>query len=430
MLVVCVSICLCKVYECYCVSLQEIDARLHIDTAKPAVKPRGHHSPVRSVPETAKPSVKPRHVNTPPDTPIPRHSPIHNPDSPKPTLSGLGKALQSGNYDFTWTKHTNIPAPMYGASVAGDGQNIYVAAGCAPDIRTYERIYWYKIKNGRWTELPSPGQNLGILCMVNGKLNLFGGRDAISKLSTNKVLTLDPDTNLWIRYFPNMIKLRTKPGVAVYLEHIIVAGGALDKSNFTDSIEILNWQLPQLEWERVDITLPVPMWAMNLTVSGDKVFIVGYTQAKGRSASAYNISVTAIVEPPLYSNEEPTENWVKICSAPHHDTALVPYSDPPIVIGGSSRDEASSDISIYSPSENCWKTYASLSSPRINVAATSVYDDSIIVIGGNTKARTVESAMTSTLDTVELGKLKQLNKPTVPPRARVEIAYDMHNVAS
>ena len=417
------SICLYKVYECYCISLQEIDARLHIDTAKPSVKPRGHHSPVCSVLETAKPSVKPRHMNTPPHIPVPRHSPIH--DTPKSTLSGLGKALQSGNYDFTWTKCTKIPAPMYGASVAGDDQDIYVAAGCAPDIRTYERIYWYKIKNGKWTELPSPGHNLGILCMVNGKLNVFGGCDEINKFSSKKVSTLDPDTKSWIRYFPDMIKVRTKPGVAVYLEHIIVAGGALDKNHCTDCIEILDWQQPQFEWERVDITLPVPMWAMNLTVSGDKVFIVGYTQAKGRSASAYHISVTAIIEQPLYSNEEPTENWVKVCSAPHHDTALVPYSNPPIVVGGSSRDEASSDISIYSPSENCWKTCGSLSSPRINAAVASVYDNSIIVIGGNTKAKTFESAMMSTLDLIELGKLKQLNKPTVPPRARVEIVHDV-----
>ena len=394
---------------------------MHNDTAKAAIKSsRSHYSFVRSVPETAKPSVKPRQWYTPTTVPY----------AAKSTLSSLGKALQSGNYDFTWTKCTKIPALMYGASVALDDQNIYVAAGCAPDIRTYDRIYWYKIKNGKWSELPFPGHNLGILCMVNGKLHVFGGRDAISKSSTKKVSTLDPDTNSWIRYFPDMIKVRTKPGVTVYLEHIIVAGGALDKNNFTDCIEILDWQQPQFEWERVDITLPVPMWAMNLTVSGDKVYIIGYTQAKGRSASAYYVSVTAIVESPLYSNEEPTENWVKICSAPHHDTALVPYSNPPIVVGGSSRDEASSDISIYSPLENCWKTYAFLSSPRINVAVASVYNDSIIVIGGNTKAKTVESAMMSTLDTVELGKLKQLNKPIFPIRARVEEAYNVRTLAS
>ena len=370
----------------------------------------------------AKPSVKPCHMNTPLDTPIPHHFPIHNADAPKSTLSGLGKALQSGNYDFFWTKCSKIPAPMYGASVAGDEQNIYVAAGCAQDIRTYDRIYWYKIKKGRWSELPSPGHNLGILCMVDGKLNVFGGRDVINKMSSNKVSTLDPVTKSWIRCFPDMIIVRTKPGVVVYLEHIIVAGGAFSKDNFTDCIEILNWQLPQLEWEQVDITLPVPMWAINLTVSSDKVFIVGYTQAKGRSASAYHISVTAIVDKAL------TENWVKICSAPHHDTALVPYSSPPIIVGGNSRDEASSDICIYSPLENCWKTCASLPSPRISTAVASVYDDAIIVIGGNTKAKTIESAMTSTLDTVELGRLKQLNKVIVPARARVEIVYDIQSL--
>ena len=125
---------------------------------------------------------------------------------------------------------------MYGTSVAEDEQNIYMAAGCALDIRTYDRIYWYKIKNGRWTKLSSPGQNLEIMCMVNGKLNVFGGH-------VNKVSILDPDSKsyAWFKYFPDMIKIRTKPFVVVYLEQIIVAGGALDKNNFTDCTEILNW---------------------------------------------------------------------------------------------------------------------------------------------------------------------------------------------
>ena len=389
------------------------------------MKPRQHpvppvHSGSQS-PANTKPRVKPR-LSTPPTTPTPYGGGgaaafISDPLS-------LGEALQSGNYEFGWTRCANLPDPMYGASVAGDHQNIYVAAGCAPNVDTYNKIFWYKIKSGRWSQLPSPGHNLGILCMVDGKLNVIGGHNAIDKIATNRVSTLFPDTNSWVGHFPDMVNVRTKPGVAVYMEYIIVAGGARDKTNFNDDIEILNWQQPHLAWERVDIVLPVPMWAMSLTVSSDKVYIVGYTQAKGRSASVYQIPVTAILEQGFYSNESPTDHWVKLRSAPHHDTALVPGSDPPVIVGGNFHGHATKDISIYSPSENCWKTCASLTSPRINVAVASIYGDSIIVIGGNTKGTTVEVAMQSTLTTVELGKLKPLKSPAILSKAKSADDYE------
>ena len=393
--------------------------------SKPYVKPR-HHPVTPSgseAPVCGKPIVKPR-LSTPPTTPTPQHY-SRAATSSKSAPLGFGEALQTGNYEIGWTRCTDLPDPMYGASVAGDNQNIYVAAGCAPNVDTYDKIFWYKIKNGRWSQLPSPGHNLGVLCMVDGKLNVFGGHNAVDKTATNKVSTLLPDTNSWIRHFPNMVNVRTKPGVAVYMEHIIVAGGARDKVNFNNDIEILNWQQPHLEWERVDVILPVPMWAMSLTISSDKVYIVGYTQAKGRSASVYQLPVTAILEQGFYSNESPTEYWVKLRSAPHHDTALVPGSDPPVIVGGNSHGLGTNDICVYSPSENCWKTCALLTSPRINVAVASVYDDSIIVVGGNTKGKTVELAMESTLTTVELGKLKSLKNTAILSKAASADDYQM-----
>ena len=378
----------------------------------PAVPPHG-------VSETMKPAVKPRQMVTPPTTPIQsRNSPVHVAAPSPASFSSFAEGLQTGNYNISWTRCTELPSPMYGASVAGDEESIYVAAGCAPNPNTYDYIFQYKIKTGRWSKIPSPGHNLGILCMIDGRLNVFGGHDAVDKSASNKVSTLITDRKLWFGYYPNMINVRTKPGVVIYKDHIIVAGGARDKTTFNNDIEILNWQQPHLSWERVDIDLPVPMWAMSLTVSDDYLCIVGYTQAKGRSASVYRIPAMAILEQPLYSNESPTDTWVKLCSAPHHDTNLIPYSNPLVVVGGNSHGKPTMEISFYSTSENCWKSCALLSSARINVAVANVRSDSIIVVGGNTKGGTVEAAMGTTLTTVELGQLRRLSKPATFPRSR------------
>ena len=336
-------------------------------------------------------------------------------------LPKLGEGLCSGNYEINWSRCADLPAPMYGASAAVDGQKIYVAAGCAPDINTYQQIFCYNITSDKWSRLPAPGHTLAILCIVDGKLNAFGGHDEVNKMATNKVSTLTSGTNKWIGYFPNMLNVRSKPGVVVYLEHIIVAGGARDRTNFNDDIEILNWQQPPLQWLRVEISLPVPMWAISLTVSSDKLFIVGYNQIKGRSTSVYQLPVKSLVEQPLYANElRSDDTWIKLCSAPYHDTALVPSSDPPVIVGGNSRGLPTSDISVYSPSGNCWRNCTSLSSSRANVAVETISDDTFIVIGGNTRGPTIEAAMGSTMTLVEIGQLRRLKKHATLPRTKVE----------
>lgn len=318
----------------------------------------------------------------------------------------LGEALQDDRYQISWTRCANLPVPMYGASVTVGDQHVYITAGVAPEYDVYREIFCYDILSGRWSRLPSPEHSLGILCMVDGKLNLFGGNNS-NYTATNKVSTFDSDANKWITHFPTMLKNRIKPGVTVYLEHIIVVGGAKNITTFHDDIEILNWQQSPFEWQIVDITLPVPMWTISFTVSSDKLLIVGYTQAKGRSTSAYQLPVKLLLEPRLYLNQVQDSTWVKLNSAPHHDTALVPWSNPPVIIGGSSRGHPTLDISVYSASENCWQKCASLPSPRINVAVASIYNDTIMVFGGYTSGTNVEAAMVSSLTTVEMGRIEE-----------------------
>ena len=300
---------------------------------------------------------------------------------------------------------------MYGASVAVSDQYVYVTAGVAPDYHIYQRVFRYDITNDCWSRLPSPEQSLGILFMVDGKLNILGGNNSDNN-ATNRVFTLDPDTNKWISHYPDMLKSRILPGVAVYLQHVIVAGGAEDKTSFHDDIEILNSQQSPLQWKRVDITLPVPMWTISLTISSDKLLIVGYYQAKGRSTSVYQLPVKSLFKQPQLHTDQ--LKWVKLCSAPHHGAALVPRSNPAVIVGGNFRGCATANISVYNGTENRWTNCSSLSSPRINVAVASIYNDAIIVFGGHTSGANVEAAMESSLTTVEIGKVEAIAKPEEP----------------
>ena len=294
---------------------------------------------------------------------------------------------------------------MYGASVAVNEQSVYVIAGCARKAEICRKVFCYDTVSDRWSHLPLPDHSCGILYMVDGKLNLFGGINSDNNTPTDKVSTFNASTNKWVKHYPPMLKKRNKPGVVVYLDYIIVTGGAKGINTFNNDIEVLNWQQSALQWRQADICLPVPMWMISLTISSDNLLIVGYTQAKGRSTSVYQIPVKLVVEQPLYLNQ--AHNHKRLCSAPHHDSALVPNSNPPVIIGGNFRGQATSDICVYNASENRWKNCDSLSGPRINVAVASIYDDTIIVFGGFTSGRNVEAAMESTLTTVEMGKVEE-----------------------
>jgi len=72
--------------------------------------------------------------------------------------------------------------------------------------------------------LPS-GHYFGIPHIIGGKLAIIGGRLSASTKRTNKVSTFDVDSQTWTSYYPNLLSVRSKPGVVSHLEHVIVAGG-------------------------------------------------------------------------------------------------------------------------------------------------------------------------------------------------------------
>lgn len=84
----------------------------------------------------------------------------------------------------------------------------------------------------------------------------------------------------------------------------------------------------------MDVKLPVPMWAIKPTITGEHLLIVGYSYARGRDKRSFQIPVTTItsVESPV----EGSTKWETLWSAPHYNTATLPYSDPPLIIGGRS----------------------------------------------------------------------------------------------
>ena len=311
-------------------------------------------------------------------------------------------ALQSGCYELTWEKCAELPAPMYYASAVLHNEKVHIMAGFAPDD-TLRYVFTYDISSNHWDKLPPPGHTIGVLQIIDGKLSVIGGEDTNTGEVTNKVSTFI--NNSWTQHYPNMSKPRLRPGVAIYSDYVIVAGGARDINTYYDDIELLYYkQSPH--WIRTNINLPEPMYYISLTISDDLLYIAGYTISHGNSNKAYKISVDKITSSVAQSStSSQTVQWTTIPSTPHYKTAIIPGSCPPVIIGGDDLQGVSiADVAMLKQS---WSKVASLSSPRIAVAVVPINCESILVIGGTTSGTNAKDARAHCLTKVEKGTVKR-----------------------
>ena len=304
------------------------------------------------------------------------------------------------------TQFIYIPCKLYTASVAvsSAADNVYVTAGDAPDDNTKNNVYCYYTNTDHWTVLPQPGHRCGILHMLDDKLTIFGGDDSVTKRAFNKVTTYNNDTNSWYSEYPDILNKRFKPGVITYNNYVIVMGGMSSPDNIHDNIEIMDYH-HELKWKNVSVKLPVPMWDINPTISGDNITIVGYTNAGGRYNGYYQIAIEEILDQPL-STSATSNQWKMMSPSPYYDTATVPYSNPPVIIGGSDiKGVPTCDITLYDSSKNSWRKVDSLTSARNNVGVALLNSNSIIVIGGTSGGVGIKGAKACSLTTVEIGNI-------------------------
>ena len=293
---------------------------------------------------------------------------------------------------------------MYDAYVAVSNGTIY-CTGTTRNIDKYHNVYCYDTRSNQWKQLPKSGHYPVVIHMVDDKLTIFGGIDSTTGNFHNKVTTYNSKTNSWYSCYPDMLHNRHKPGVITSDGHVIVMGGKSGPDTNFDSIEIMNYR-QQLQWKEVSLHLPVPMFAIKPTISGDYITIVGYT-TNFRYTTFYQTTTQEIIsslDQPL-STGAVTTRWKELPDATLGYTATVPYSNPPVIIGGEKGGIPTSDISLYDSSNDLWKKVDSLTTARADIGVSLINNHTIIIIGGYTRGASIKAARASSLTTVEIGNI-------------------------
>ena len=326
----------------------------------------------------------------------------------------LLSALTSGRYHIKWTKLTDLPVSLCNPSVALQRPKVYVIGNSLVEGVKHQ-VYVYNINTDQWGQLPSSGHYHGIPHIIGKKLVIIGGHLSATRKRTNKVSTFDEDSQTWTSYYPDLLQVRSKPGVVSHLEHVIVAGGRLDDKTDHRSIEIFNW-MENSHWRKVSIKLPIPMWGFTPTISDDHLIIVCFLCSHTiDDRNAFRIpvaNITASIDQ-QYNSKTPTK-WTEMTAADYWNATLVPGLSSPVVVGGQNGVTAggipTSDIKMYDNSSNSWNKIGSLSFARSSPAVAAVYSNTIIVIGGYTKGGSFANPASSSVTTVvELGQAELLH---------------------
>ena len=319
--------------------------------------------------------------------------------------------LTSGSCQVKWTRLADLPAPLYDVYIAVHGHKIYVT-GNSPIERAKYEVYVYNINTDQWGQLPPSKHYSGVPHIIGDKLAIIGGHLSTTWKRTNKVSTFDDGTQTWISYYPDLLSVRSLPGVVSHQEYVIVAGGrSIDVNIVQDDIEVLNWT-ENSHWRRVAIKLPVSMRVFAPIISDDYLLIVGYSDGQGTKKAAYRLPVATITTSIYRQHDSSTSSrWTKLTAVTDFYTALVPGSSPPVIVGGWNHSDKTStaDIKMYDNSDHSWRNVGSLSSARSQVAIAAVDDNAIVVIGGCTKANNTADRKSSALAVVELGEAKLLH---------------------
>ena len=253
-------------------------------------------------------------------------------------------AVQSSKFQIQWRRCANLPRKMHGASAVINEQNVYVTDTNSPRSNPRNDVYCYDILSQKWRSLPHPDQFYFVLLAINGLLTAIGGLDSITLNKTGKVSTFSQTENKWASHYPNLLASQFKPGAVVHGDHAIAAGGQKN-DGISDDIEILNWKQLPLVWQTAGIHLPCPMLAMQLAISEDQLYIVGYSDNSATYRNVYYIPVMAFSLDQTFHISQLDYLWTEEPKTPSTRVGLA-STHPPMIAGGSSKSELTSDVFI------------------------------------------------------------------------------------
>ena len=287
---------------------------------------------------------------------------------------------------------------LYSATAVVKDYKAYIAGSSGPDEEAKYKVFVYDISENSWSTLPDPDVLLAVHEIIGGRLTLVGGREHSTNERSKRLYSYSENRRSWISHFPDMLKPRNRCSVVTHDNSVIVAGGTTTGDTCLSSIEVMS--ITELCWREVATQLPFTMWNMSTTICNNDMYIIGYAGSDNmRYQIAYKLAVSDI------ENSATAKVWKKLHSPPRARTTVLPYTFPPLIVGGNDNNfNGVVDVSIYNVATDTWSLVDMLKTARAYSIVAAVDDNAIIVIGGCHEARNLTTCKASAIKTVEIGQ--------------------------
>lgn len=214
-------------------------------------------------------------------------------------------------------------------------------------------VIGYNVEKKEWFTLPRCPQSHFTLAVVDSLVTAVGGE--ISYRVTTSVLSFSedtsPSTGHWGALIPEMNVARKSPAVVTTPHYMVVGGGEVEGSTFSEIVEIL--EIESHLWLMVP-SLPHAGTGLSAVVCGDQLYMLGgYTQAGHMSCQVYmcslsllaqqSASLSTLLKAKKFSDEVV---WRSTADLPAFQCACVCLGGHLVAVGGCDKD--------YNPSNQLW----------------------------------------------------------------------------
>ena len=281
--------------------------------------------------------------------------------------------------NIKWEEGAPAPVNQSGHTAVWLDGLVYVGGGYEAGLKELYTIYCYNLVNNSWSSLISTPYCLFAMTALNNNLLIAGGRNKSLK-TTDQVLTLDATGHL--SNYAKMITARSLSTAAGYQGVLIITGGKDYKGLKLVSTEVFNSTTEQ--WYTCG-DLPQPHYWLRSVIVDDVLYLLGGVNQDGKPSSAvFTASLDKLSMHQL--------RWSTYQNAPRYRSAPVSvHGSHLLVLGGYKRVENdctfTSDIYKLNIINQSWEAVGHIPSKRYSLAAVSLADNRIVVMGGENDRR-------------------------------------------
>jgi len=278
-------------------------------------------------------------------------------------------SIPSKSMTIEWKKAAYVPVKGSGHTAMFHKGKVYIGGGNEPGFKASHRIDVYTFANNSWSPSPinTPYNHFAMTTLCN-QLIIVGGMNKSCK-TTNKIFSLDGDQ---LKEYTRMITPRCDATAAGYQGTLIVVGGRDDQWRILASTELYDNAANQ--WYTAG-NIPSPHYFLHSVIVDNTLYLLGGADKDGISAAVFIATLDTLSSKQLKWSSIPDTPWGCIAPVSIENKFL-------IIIGGLNGIVSTREIYMLNKVNHSWEVIGLLPSARSRLAAVSVVDNKIIVIGG------------------------------------------------